>query len=68
MKLKDPLALDQIITQLMEQSNASRPVPATEDIISNLPREVLEADCERTTPTVQQNSTLTRVDSTHVTE
>ncbi|KAK7058501.1 hypothetical protein VNI00_002135 [Paramarasmius palmivorus] len=37
-------ALDQIITQLMEQSNASRPVPATEDIISNLPREVLEAD------------------------
>ncbi|ESK92693.1 zinc finger protein 364 [Moniliophthora roreri MCA 2997] len=36
-------ALDQIISQLMEQSNASRPVPATEEIISNLPREVLEA-------------------------
>ncbi|RDB29358.1 putative RING finger protein P32A8.03c [Hypsizygus marmoreus] len=35
-------ALDQIITQLMENSNAHRPVPATEEIISNLPREVLE--------------------------
>lgn len=35
-------ALDQIITQLMENSNAHRPVPATDEIISNLPREVLE--------------------------
>jgi len=35
-------ALDQIITQLMETSNAGRPVPATEEIIENLPREVLE--------------------------
>ncbi|KAK7007043.1 RING-type domain-containing protein [Favolaschia claudopus] len=35
-------ALDQIITQLMEASNNSRPVPATEEIIENLPREVLE--------------------------
>ncbi|KAJ6621076.1 hypothetical protein B0H10DRAFT_2018562 [Mycena sp. CBHHK59/15] len=35
-------ALDQIITQLMENSNSSRPVPATEEIIENLPREVLE--------------------------
>ncbi|GLB35830.1 putative RING-H2 zinc finger domain [Lyophyllum shimeji] len=35
-------ALDQIITQLMENSNAHRPVPATEEIINNLPREVLE--------------------------
>ncbi|KAF9469815.1 hypothetical protein BDZ94DRAFT_1243324 [Collybia nuda] len=35
-------ALDHIITQLMENSNSHRPVPATEDIISNLPREVLE--------------------------
>ncbi|EAU92543.2 hypothetical protein CC1G_06554 [Coprinopsis cinerea okayama7 len=34
-------ALDEIITQLMEQSNAHRPVPATEEIINNLPREVL---------------------------
>ncbi|OAX40082.1 hypothetical protein K503DRAFT_855607 [Rhizopogon vinicolor AM-OR11-026] len=33
-------ALDQVITQLMENS-AGRPVPATEEIISNLPREVL---------------------------
>ncbi|KAF5368586.1 hypothetical protein D9758_002188 [Tetrapyrgos nigripes] len=45
-------ALDQIITQLMEQSNTSRPVPATDDIMQNLPREVLtegssmlEKDC-----------------------
>ncbi|KAF5385369.1 hypothetical protein D9615_001229 [Tricholomella constricta] len=37
-------ALDQIITQLMDNSNAYRPVPATEEIISNLPREVLEHD------------------------
>ncbi|KAG1783589.1 hypothetical protein EV702DRAFT_1175627 [Suillus placidus] len=33
-------ALDQVITQIMENS-ASRPIPATEDIINNLPREVL---------------------------
>ncbi|KAK1234880.1 hypothetical protein PQX77_001974 [Marasmius sp. AFHP31] len=37
-------ALDQIITQLMENSNSSRPVPATEDVIGNLPREVLTED------------------------
>jgi len=35
-------ALDQIITQIMEQGNSSRPVPATEDVIDNLKREVLE--------------------------
>lgn len=35
-------ALDHILTQLMENSNASRPVPATEEIIDKLPREVLE--------------------------
>lgn len=35
-------ALDRIITQIMENSNANRPVPATEEIIDNLPREVLE--------------------------
>ncbi|KAJ3535371.1 hypothetical protein NMY22_g6524 [Coprinellus aureogranulatus] len=45
-------ALDQIITQLMENNNAHRPVPATEEIMANLPREVLtegspllEKDC-----------------------
>jgi hypothetical protein len=38
-------ALDQIITQLMESSNAGRPVPATDEIIANLPREVLEEGC-----------------------
>jgi len=35
-------ALDQIITNLMENANSSRPVPATEQIITDLPREVLE--------------------------
>ncbi|KZT72871.1 hypothetical protein DAEQUDRAFT_808844 [Daedalea quercina L-15889] len=35
-------ALDQIITQIMENSNAGRPVPATEEIMAKLPREVLE--------------------------
>jgi hypothetical protein len=29
----------------METSNAGRPVPATEEIIENLPREVLEIGC-----------------------
>jgi len=35
-------ALDQILTQLMEGANSTRPVAATEDIIDNLPRAVLE--------------------------
>ncbi|CDO73110.1 hypothetical protein BN946_scf185007.g164 [Trametes cinnabarina] len=35
-------ALDQIISQIMENSNAHQPVPATEEIIEKLPREVLE--------------------------
>ena len=30
----------------MENSNAHRPVPATEEIIQKLPREVLEEGCE----------------------
>jgi len=34
-------ALDEIITQLMESNNAHRPVPAPEDVVSKLPREVL---------------------------
>ncbi|KAJ2914772.1 hypothetical protein MD484_g5632, partial [Candolleomyces efflorescens] len=34
-------ALDQIITQIMDNSNAHRPVPATEEIMAKLPREVL---------------------------
>jgi hypothetical protein len=29
----------------MENSNAHRPIPATEEIIAKLPREVLEAGC-----------------------
>ncbi|KAI0059466.1 hypothetical protein BV25DRAFT_1840317 [Artomyces pyxidatus] len=35
-------ALDQIITQLMENSNSTRPVPATEEVIEKLDRQVLE--------------------------
>ncbi|KAG6335467.1 hypothetical protein ID866_3617 [Astraeus odoratus] len=35
-------ALDQIMTQLMENSTAGRPVPATDQIIADLPRDVLE--------------------------
>ncbi|KAF9785801.1 hypothetical protein BJ322DRAFT_1056413 [Thelephora terrestris] len=35
-------ALDQIMTALMENSNAHRPVPATEQIIDRLDHEVLE--------------------------
>jgi E3 ubiquitin-protein ligase RNF115/126 len=40
------LALDQIITQLMENSNANRPVPATDEIIEKLPQEVLLEGCK----------------------
>ena len=39
------LALDQIISQMMENSNASRPVPVSEEVMQKLPREVLEAGC-----------------------
>ncbi|KAH9858317.1 hypothetical protein C2E23DRAFT_747551 [Lenzites betulinus] len=35
-------ALDQIISQIMENSNAHQPVPATEDALEKLQREVLE--------------------------
>ncbi|KAG6877492.1 hypothetical protein C0993_006762 [Termitomyces sp. T159_Od127] len=45
-------ALDEIITQLMNESNAHRPVPASEEVVSRLPREILvikspmlEKDC-----------------------
>jgi E3 ubiquitin-protein ligase RNF115/126 len=38
-------ALDQIMTEIMENSNAHRPVPATDEIINNLPRDVLEEGC-----------------------
>ncbi|KZP28994.1 hypothetical protein FIBSPDRAFT_1039331 [Athelia psychrophila] len=37
-------ALDEIITQLMENSNSNRPVPATGDIIEGLPRVTLSKD------------------------
>jgi E3 ubiquitin-protein ligase RNF115/126 len=41
------LALDEIMTQLMENSNSGRPVPATDEIIENLPREILEVGCTK---------------------
>ena len=41
----DPKALDQILTQLAENSTAGRPVPATEEIANNLPREVVTEGC-----------------------
>jgi len=40
-------ALDQIITRLMESANSGRPVPATNEVIGNLPREVLEEGSPR---------------------
>jgi E3 ubiquitin-protein ligase RNF115/126 len=43
------VALDEIITGLMENSNSTRPVAASEEIIENLPREVLEKGCTQTT-------------------
>ena len=43
-------ALDQVITQIMEHSNAHRPVPATEEIIEKLPREVLMEGCKQPVP------------------
>lgn len=46
-------ALDQIITQMMDGANSTRPVPATEEIMRGLPREVLEAGSMSTVvPTV----------------
>ncbi|KAF9041821.1 hypothetical protein BDZ89DRAFT_1060182 [Hymenopellis radicata] len=36
--------LDEIITHLMENNNPYRPVPATEEILKELPREVLVVD------------------------
>lgn len=35
-------ALDNIISQLMENSNSHRPVPASDEIMEDLPRDVLE--------------------------
>ena len=43
-------ALDQVITQIMEHSNAHRPVPATQEIIEKLPREVLMEGCKQPVP------------------
>ncbi|TFK56457.1 hypothetical protein OE88DRAFT_1729954 [Heliocybe sulcata] len=35
-------ALDQIMSQLMENSNAHRPVPASDEVVNKLPKEILE--------------------------
>lgn len=37
-------AFDAIITQLMEANNAGRPVAASEDLITNLPRRKVTVD------------------------
>ena len=34
----------------MEQSNAHRPVPATDEIMAKLPRELLEEGCKQPVP------------------
>jgi E3 ubiquitin-protein ligase RNF115/126 len=41
-------ALDQIVSELMENSNTHRPVPAPEEVVDKLPRELLEEGCELT--------------------
>lgn len=41
-------ALDQIITQIMENSNSTAPVPASGEVMENLPRDVLEEGCMQT--------------------
>ncbi len=38
-------ALDHIISQIMENSNAHQPVPASEEVTEKLPRVVLEEGC-----------------------
>lgn len=39
-------ALDQILQQLMEGNNSTRPVPATDEIMEHLPREVVQEGSE----------------------
>jgi hypothetical protein len=43
--LTHPVALDQIMTALMENSNANRPAPATDEVINKLNHQVLEEGC-----------------------
>lgn len=38
-------ALDEVLTQLMDNSNSTRPMAAPEEVIEQLPREVLEVGC-----------------------
>lgn len=40
------VALDQIMTALIENSNAHRPVPATEQVVDRLDHQVLEEGCK----------------------
>jgi len=39
-------ALDQIITQIMENSHSTRPVPVTDAAMEKLDRQVLELSCK----------------------
>jgi hypothetical protein len=43
--MRQPEALDEIITSLMENGNSTRPAAASQDVIEQLPREVLEVGC-----------------------
>lgn len=45
-------ALDEIISQIMENSNSSHPVPATEEVMEKLDRSVLEEGCTSTCFTI----------------
>lgn len=51
------LALDEIISQIMENSNSSHPVPATEEVMEKLDRTVLEEGCMWACFTIHQNVT-----------
>lgn len=57
-------ALDQIISEIMENSNAHRPVAATDEVVDKLPREVLEEGCECASYPVVYKHLRGRVSST----
>jgi E3 ubiquitin-protein ligase RNF115/126 len=48
------------MTSLMENASASRPVPASENIIAELPREVLEVGGLFSSPLVVSNSSYSK--------
>lgn len=54
-------AFNQVLSQLMENANDHKPVPATEEIMEKLPREVLEEKCKRMRSYSLKAMSLTRV-------